>query len=107
MAVPINVGDHGARTAGHEPKSATRARVTFALTLPEGARVVTPLAPVKVDDERLHVRVADRVEGRVLHVSRELDLPAGRVQPERYAEFRQRVLRASEALNRSLRIALR
>jgi hypothetical protein len=86
---------------------ATRARVSFSLTLPEGARVVTPLAPVKVDDEHLHVHVADRVEGRVLHVSRELDLPAGRVQPERYAEFRQRVLRASEALNRSLRIALR
>jgi tetratricopeptide (TPR) repeat protein len=86
---------------------ATRARVAFVLTLPEGAKVVTPLVPVKVDDERIHVRVADRQEGRVLRVSRELDLPAGRVQPDRYAEFRERVLRANEALNRSLRIALR
>jgi hypothetical protein len=28
MAVPMSVGDHGANTAGHEPKSTTRARVT-------------------------------------------------------------------------------
>jgi hypothetical protein len=86
---------------------ATRARVTLSVELPKGARVVTPLVPKTIEHDTLTVRVADRVEAGVLHVSRELDLPAGRIQPDRYAEFRERVLEASEALNRSLRIALR
>jgi len=44
MAVPMNGVDHEAGTAGHEPKSTTRARVTPAVALAWSAYVRVVIA---------------------------------------------------------------
>ena len=61
MAVPIKVGDHGARTAGHEPRSTTRARVTPAGALAWSAyvRVVIASCAFPMDRTLLKARIWD------------------------------------------------
>ena len=61
MAVPINVGDHGARTAGHEPRSTTRARVTpaGALAWVRYVRVVIPSRTFPMDRDLIKARIWD------------------------------------------------
>jgi tetratricopeptide (TPR) repeat protein len=88
------------------PRVAVRTRVSFAITLPKGARVITPLEKVVVDDPLVHIEVADHVKGRVLHVERVLYLPPGRVQPADYKAFKAKVLEGSEALAQTIRIKL-
>ncbi|MBW2454566.1 MAG: hypothetical protein JRI68_08650 [Deltaproteobacteria bacterium] len=85
---------------------ATQARVELRIKLPKGAKVVTSLDPVVVEDDRLVVKVSDRMERGRLVVDRFADIPAGRVQPEDYPAFRQLVLKGNEALGRTLRIRL-
>ena len=59
MAVPMNVGDHGASTTGHEPKSTTRARVTPAGALAWSAyvRVVIASCAFPMDRALLKARI--------------------------------------------------
>ncbi|RLB60198.1 MAG: hypothetical protein DRI90_14280, partial [Deltaproteobacteria bacterium] len=85
---------------------ATRAQVELRIKLPKGAKVLTPLEPVTIEDPRLVVEVADGMKGGRLVVKRQADIPAGRVQPKDYAGFKQLVLRGNEALGRTLRIVL-
>ena len=61
MAVPMNVGDHGAGTAGHEPRSTTRARVTpaGALAWVRYVRVVTSSRAFPMDRTLLKARIWD------------------------------------------------
>ncbi len=61
MAVPIKVGDHGARTAGHEPRSTTRARVTpaGALAWVRYVRVVIPSRTFPMDRDLIKARIWD------------------------------------------------
>ena len=61
MAVPIKVVDHGARPAGHEPKSTTRARVTpaGALAWVRYVRVVIASRAFPMDRTLLTARIWD------------------------------------------------
>ncbi len=88
-------------------RMATRARVALTVTLPEGAKALDLGAPLKIEDARLSVFVGDRVEGDKLLIERDVSIPAGRIQPEAYAAFKEMVLRGDEALNRKVRIQLR
>jgi hypothetical protein len=80
--------------------------VSFEIVLPKGARVTSDLSPAKIEDDALAVSVRDRVEGSVLVVDRQVHIPAGRVQPEQYAAFKDVVTRADAALNRTIRLQL-
>jgi hypothetical protein len=81
-----------------------RAQVALKFVLPKGAKLATILEARTIDDPRLTVVVADRLDEGVLHVERQVDLPAGRVPPEEYPAFRELVLTADRALNQPLRI---
>lgn len=74
------------------------------LELPAGARVenLSPQLSPKFGD--LEVEVKDALEGNTLTLSRRMRLEAGRVQPERYPDFRKFVRVAEDALSGSIRI---
>jgi hypothetical protein len=86
---------------------ATGSRVELRITLPDGAQPIELGAPVTLDDPRLGVEANDRLEGKVLVLTRAVKIPAGRVQPADYASFKALVLRGDEALNRKVRIRLK
>lgn len=86
---------------------ATLSIVDLQVVLPEGARVVTDLAPWKADDGGRTVRVNDRAEGGTLTIARQVDIPAGRVQPEAYATFQSFAKSADTALQRDIVIAIK
>ena len=86
---------------------ATLSIVDLQVVLPEGARVVTELAPWKADDGGRTVRVNDRVENGRLTIARQVDIPAGRVQPEAYATFQAFAKSADTALHRDIVIAIK
>ena len=85
---------------------ATLSVVDLQVKLPEGARVTTTLAPWKADDDGRTVRVNDHVDGATLTIARQVDIPAGRVQPEAYATFQSFAKSADTALHRDIVIAL-
>jgi hypothetical protein len=85
---------------------ANRSKVELNVELPRGATVVTDLARASFRDEERQVEVSDRLAGKGLRIERSVDVPAGRVQPERYAAFRAFVLGAEPALHRTIRVAL-
>ncbi|NUQ78856.1 MAG: hypothetical protein HUU21_35475, partial [Polyangiaceae bacterium] len=86
----------------------TRQVVRLRVTLPEGARVVTVLGkePTRFVNDGRSVVVRDRVEGGVLILDRVIELPAGRVQPEAYADFQSFVRSADATLLREIVVAL-
>ena len=86
---------------------ATRARVELRVKLPKNARVVDLGEPVTIDEEQLHIEVADRMDGDVLVLQRAVAIPAGRIHPADYPAFKATLLRGDEFLNRKVRIALR
>ena len=85
-----------------------RSAVKLRVTLPEGARVVTGFGkgPVRLVNDGRAVVVNDRVERGVLIFDRQIDLPAGRVQPEAYADFQTFVRGADAALLREIVVTL-
>ncbi|MBN2192749.1 MAG: hypothetical protein JW751_08010 [Polyangiaceae bacterium] len=85
---------------------ATYRHVKLRVELPAGATVETPLAPVTVKNGDRRVVVADHVEQDVVVLERTVDIPAGRVQPERYPDFVSFARRADEAQVRTIRIRL-
>jgi hypothetical protein len=85
---------------------ATRSVVRLRVKLPEGAEVLTRLAPVSAENGGRSVAVRDRVEGGTLVFDRVIDLPAGRVQPEDYAAFQQFARRADAALKHEVVVGL-
>lgn len=86
---------------------ATLSVVDLRVVLPDGARIVTPLAPWSAEDGGRTVRVNDRDDHGELVISRQVDIPAGRVQPEAYPTFQSFVKSADTALHRDLVIALK
>jgi hypothetical protein len=81
-----------------------RSHVVMEVEPPPGGKLSSTLASLKVEGPRLTVRVADRLEKGVIILDREADLPAGRVQPSEYGEFRELVLSADRELNQPIRI---
>lgn len=87
-------------------EESARSRVELEVALPKGGRLASTLGAATIEEARLRVRVADSWKGGVLRISREADLPAGRVVPDDYPAFREVVRRADEVLNQPIRIEL-
>jgi len=81
--------------------------VNLRVVLPEGAKVATSLSPWTAEDGGRTVRVNDRTDAGALVISRQVDIPAGRVQPEAYPAFQSFVRSADTALHRDVVIALK
>ena len=86
---------------------ATRSSVKLAIDLPRGARVATRLSPMRAEDGRRAIEVADRAEDGRLVLERVVELPAGRVQPSDYPAFEAFVRAGLSALYRDVTISLR
>ena len=86
---------------------ATRVAVKLRVKLPVGARVSTTLTPSSSDDEGRFARVQDRVEGAELVLDRVMDLPAGRVLPDKYARFQAFARQVDAALHRDVSVTLK
>ncbi len=87
-------------------RNASHAEVTLDVKLPAGAKLAGELEQLRSDSPQLLVDVADKMVGKTVHIEREVNLPAGRIQPEQYPSFRKTVQKADAALNRKLRIIL-
>ena len=87
--------------------AAVLSTVDLRVSLPEGSRVTTSLSPWSAEDGGRAVRVNDHVERGELVVTRQIDIPAGRVQPEDYAAFQAFTRSADAALHRDIVISLR
>jgi len=85
---------------------ATRAEVELRIELPEGATPIALGEPVTIDDPRLTIVADDGMKDGRLIIRRRVVVPAGRIQPKDYAEFRAKVLEGDEVLNRKVRIRL-
>ncbi|HVU02064.1 MAG TPA: DUF3857 domain-containing protein [Polyangiaceae bacterium] len=77
--------------------------ISVDIELPPGAKATAP-PPVTVEDGARKVVVADSVKGNVLHLSRTIEIPAGRVQPADYPTFARFAQQADDALSRTIRI---
>ncbi len=86
---------------------ATRTRIEVTVKLPKGATVVSATDGTTIKTAQIAARVRYRRRKGELVVKREVSLPAGRIQPEAYTAFREKVLEADEALTSSIRIRLR
>ncbi|MEM1031431.1 MAG: hypothetical protein AAF928_10835 [Myxococcota bacterium] len=94
---PLYIGDRATR----------HVKLQLEVALPPGAKVLTPLELVTIESPALRVIVRDRILGDTLMIDREVELPAGRIQPEGYPAFVTLVRRADDALNRIIRIGVR
>lgn len=85
---------------------ATSASVELDVELPPGASVASELEPATLSDGSRTITVADKLDRGRLRISRSLDVPAGRVQPEEYPAFRAFAQGADAGLHRTVRITL-
>ena len=67
------------------------------VVVPAGMRVPATLPQGEARDGERVVQVKDVVHGHAIELSRLIDVPAGRVQPNEYATF-QRFTQAADAL---------
>ncbi|NUO54422.1 MAG: hypothetical protein HOV80_36730, partial [Polyangiaceae bacterium] len=88
------------------PGMAIRVAVKLRVKLPAGAKVGS-LAPAKGENGGRTFVANDRLEDGALVLDRVVDVPAGRVAPEAYAEFSAFVRAAEEALHRDWVINLK
>lgn len=86
---------------------ATDLTVRLSVALPAGATVETLSEPGDLKNGGRAVVIKDRLDGRKLVLERSVQVPAGRVPPERYAAFRTFVRGADAALHRPVRIKLK
>lgn len=85
---------------------ATHQRIKLQLDLPAGA-TLEQLSPARaVKDGERQVTVRDAQRGNALVLDREIELPAGRVQPNAYGNFQEFARQADEALFHSVRVRL-
>ncbi len=108
----VNIGGLAALPARETPlylseQLATRTSVSLRVKLPDGARVVTVLAPVTAADGPRTATIGDRAEPTAIVFQRVVDVPAGRVQPDAYGAFQEFARSADAALHRDVVIALR
>ena len=85
---------------------ATYRHVKLRVVLPQGAKLESRLTPGEIDHGENRVVVQDHLEHGVLVLERTVSIPAGRVQPEEYADFLQFARRADEAQTTSIRVSL-
>jgi len=85
---------------------ATHQRIKLTLDLPAGSKLEQLAAPRSVKDGERQVTVRDAQKGSTLVLDREIDLPAGRVQPDKYGQFQEFARQADEALFHSVRVRL-
>jgi tetratricopeptide (TPR) repeat protein len=85
---------------------ATHQRIKLTLDLPSGAKIEQLAPPRTVKDGDRHVVVRDAQQGNQLVLDREIELPAGRVQPNAYGNFQEFARQADEALFHSVRVRL-
>jgi hypothetical protein len=83
---------------------ATHQRVKLRLDLPPGAQLEQVAQPRTVKDGERQVTVRDALRGNSLQLDREIELPAGRVQPSAYPSFQEFARQADEALFHSFRV---
>ncbi len=86
---------------------ATHQEVRLSIQLPPGAQLASTLAGGTIKDGDRSVEVKDTLRGNTLVLDRTLDLPAGRIQPDRYPAFVQFAHRADDALSSSIQIKLK
>ncbi|MES1185101.1 MAG: hypothetical protein ABUL60_14910 [Myxococcales bacterium] len=85
---------------------ATHQRIKLKLDLPAGAKLEQLAQPRTVKDGERLVTVRDAQQGNSLVLDREIELPAGRVQPGAYGQFQEFARQADEALFHSVRVRL-
>ena len=85
---------------------ATHQRIKLTLDLPPGAKLEHLAPPKAVRDGERSVTVRDAMKGNQLVLDREIELPAGRVQPDAYGRFQEFARQADEALFHSVRVRL-
>ncbi|HYJ08397.1 MAG TPA: hypothetical protein VEX18_05295 [Polyangiaceae bacterium] len=85
---------------------ATHQRIKLKLDLPPGAKLEALSPPKLVKDGERQVTVRDNLQGSTLVLDREIELPAGRVQPSAYGKFQEFARQADEALFHSVRVRL-
>jgi len=85
---------------------ATHQRIKLKLALPAGAKLEQLAQPRSVKDGERVVTVRDVQQGNALLLDREIELPAGRVQPGAYSQFQEFARQADEALFHSVRVRL-
>jgi tetratricopeptide (TPR) repeat protein len=85
---------------------ATHQRIKLTLELPPGAKLEHLAPPKAVKDGERSVTVRDALQGNQLVLDREIELPAGRVQPSAYGQFQEFARQADEALFHSVRVRL-
>jgi hypothetical protein len=85
---------------------ATHQRIKLKLELPPGAKLEALSPPRSVRDGERAVTVRDAQQGNSLVLDREIELPAGRVQPNDYGKFQEFARQADEALFHSVRVRL-
>ncbi|HEY6081087.1 MAG TPA: DUF3857 domain-containing protein [Polyangiaceae bacterium] len=85
---------------------ATHQRIKLTLDLPAGAQLERLAPPKVVADGERKVTVRDAQQGNSLVLDREIQLPAGRVQPSAYGKFQEFARQADEALFHSVRVRL-
>ena len=87
---------------------ATHTEVKLLIKLPKGATVTSSVEPREVKEGDRIARVADAIlPDGVLRIERSLDIPAGRVQVEEYAAFRNFTIATDEATSREIAIQVR
>ncbi|MDF3069236.1 MAG: hypothetical protein K0R38_4837 [Polyangiaceae bacterium] len=85
---------------------ATHQRIKLTLDLPPGSKLEQLAPPKSVKDGERQVTVRDAQQGNTLVLDREIELPAGRVQPANYGKFQEFARQADEALFHSVRVRL-
>jgi cellulose synthase operon protein C len=85
----------------------TQQSMRLEISLPAGSSVMTPVSARRVEDGERRVVVGDKLEGKKLTLSREIYIPAGRIQPDQYRGFLDFAKRADDALLSSVRLKAR
>ncbi len=87
-------------------RMATHTSVSLEIELPPGAKLVGVLKTAEIRSDRLRVKVDDDYHDGKLILRRDLDVTAGRVQPEVYERFRAQVREADALLRQTLRLRM-
>ncbi len=81
-------------------------KISLEIELPKGARVTSKITNKTLKNDDRRVDVNDQLSENTLTLSRVIDLPAGRVQPDQYQSFVKFAREADDALASSIRIDL-
>lgn len=85
---------------------ATHSEIRLQIQFPKGSTLALPPKSEDLKDGNHYPRLRDSAEGDVLRLDRALDLPAGRVQLDEYAAFRQFTVSVDEMASRELVVTL-